>query len=248
MGLKFLARALGWRGPSYFTDRLQQDKISAAVGSLEPSIAISLREIETAGAILVLGVDPIQEAPMLALAMRQAQRAGAKVVILDNRPISLPFEYEHRPLAPADLDSTTRELLQNSQRPVIVCGTDIAGLSAITAAADLALELQADNKRPGLFYVLPEANAYGAAIASAGGQPFSELLDDVENGKIKALLLVETDPLYHCPDTERVKNALGKLELPDGAGLPSKSQHWICRNRCSQRWAPLPRCASLFLP
>jgi len=212
MGLKFLARALGWRGPSYFTDRLQQDKVSAAVGSLEPNIAISLREIETAGAILVLGVDPIQEAPMLALAMRQAQRAGAKVVILDNRPISLPFEYEHRPLATADPDSTTRDLLQNSQKPVIVCGTDIASLSAITAAADLALELQADNKRPGLFYVLPEANAYGAAIASAGGQPFSEILDDVENGKIKALLLVETDPLYHCPDTERVKNALGKLE------------------------------------
>jgi NADH-quinone oxidoreductase subunit G len=213
MGLKFLARALGWKHPGYFMDRLQQDKVSAAIGRLDPDLAISLREVEQADAIVVSGADPIQEAPMLALAMRQAQRAGAKVVVLGPDPISLPFEYELRPLAPSDPDSSIRELLQNSRRPVIVCGTDIAGLSAITAAADLALELQADNKRPGLFYVLPGANAYGAAIASDGGESFFELLGAIENGKIKALLLVETDPLYHFPDPERVKNALGKLEL-----------------------------------
>ena len=104
-------------------------------------------------------------------------------------------------------------MLQNSQRPVIVCGTDIVSLSVITAAADLALQLQTGNKRAGLFYVLPGANAYGAAIASAGSEPFSELLGAIENGQVRALLLVETDPLYHFPDPERVKNALGKLEL-----------------------------------
>ena len=237
MGLKFLAHALSWRNPGYFIDRLQQDKVSAAVGRLDPNLVISLREVEHADAIIVLGADPIQEAPMLALAMRQAHRAGAKVAVLDPRPVSLPFEYEYWPMIPDNLNSKLQELmqyilsenaaksnlfaniqplatmLQNSQRPVIVCGTDIVNISVIATAADLALQLQDANKRAGLFYVLPGANAYGAAIVSAGGEPFSELLGAIENGEVRALLLVETDFLYHFPDQARIKSALGKLEL-----------------------------------
>jgi NADH-quinone oxidoreductase subunit G len=237
MGLKFLAHALSWRSPSFFMDWLQQDKISAAVGRLDPNLAISLREVEHADAILVLGADPVQEAPMLALAMRQAQRSGAKVAVLDPRPVSLPFEYDYRPITTDNLNSAIQELmrsvlsenateshlceniqplatmLQNSQRPVIVCGTDIVNISVITAAADLALQLQDANKRAGLFYVLPGANAYGAAIASADSEPFSELLGAIENGNVRALLLVETDFLCLFPDQSRVKNALGKLDI-----------------------------------
>ncbi len=113
MGLKFMARALGWRRPAYFMDDVQQANVSAAVGRLEPNLAISLREIETADAFLVLGVDPVQEAPMLALAMRQAQRAGATVVVLDSRPISLPFEFTHWPLPARDLNSALRKLMRS---------------------------------------------------------------------------------------------------------------------------------------
>ena len=237
MGLKFLAHELSWRSPCYFMDRLQQDKVSAAVGRLDPNMTISLREVEHADAILVLDADPIQDAPMLALAMRQAHRAGAKVAVLDPRPVSLPFEYEYWPMTPDNLNSKLQELmqyilsenaaksnlcaniqplatmLQNSQRPVIVCGTNIVNISVITAAADLALQLQDANKRAGLFYVLPGPNAYGAAIVSAGSEPFSELIGAIENGEVRALLLVETDFLYHFPDQARVKSALGKLEL-----------------------------------
>ena len=174
---------------------------------------------------------------MLALAMRQAHRAGAKVAVLDPRPVSLPFEYDYWPMTTDNLNLALQELmqsvlsenaaechlheniqplaimLQNSQRPVIVCGTDIVNISAITAAADLTLQLQDANKRAGLFYILPGANAYGAAIASANSEPFSELLGAIENGNVRALLLVETDFLCHFPDQTRVKNALGKLEL-----------------------------------
>jgi NADH-quinone oxidoreductase subunit G len=251
MGLKFMARTFGWRSPAFFMDRLQQDKVTTAVGRLNPDLAISLRDVEHADAILVLGADPIHEAPMLALAMRQAQRAGARVAVLDPRPISLPFDFKRWPMKSNEMDSvlgkllqsdlhetaaafpdinmhpeadadsrnaseiheTLAAMLQNSQRPVIVCGTDIASLSVITAAAALALQLRAENKRAGFFYVLPGANAFGAAIASAGCEPFSELLGAIENGNIKALLLAEMDPLYQFPDPVRVKNALGKLDL-----------------------------------
>jgi NADH-quinone oxidoreductase subunit G len=251
MGLKFMAQTLGWRSPAFFTDRLQQDKVSAAVARLRPELAISLREVEHADAVLVLGADPIREAPMLALAVRQAHRAGATVVVLDPRPIFLPFDFKHRPMNPGDMDSALGKLLQpdlhetaaaftdenmnpaadtdsrkasdihemlaamlqNSQRPAIICGTDIAGSSVINAAADLAIHLQAGSKHAGLFFVLPGANAFGAAIASAGCESFSELLCAMENGDIKALILAEMDPLYQIPDPERVKNALGKLDL-----------------------------------
>jgi NADH-quinone oxidoreductase subunit G len=61
---------------------------------------VSLREIESADFIAVLGADPVNEAPMLALAMRQAQRKGATVAVFDPRPIFLPFEFKHLPLRP----------------------------------------------------------------------------------------------------------------------------------------------------
>jgi NADH-quinone oxidoreductase subunit G len=119
-------------------------------------------------------------------------------------------------------------MLQNSQRPVIVCGTDIVNISVITAAADLALQLQDANKRAGLFYVLPGANAYGAAIVSAGSEPFSELLGAIENGEVRALLLVETDFLYHFHDQARVKSALRKLELLVVMDyLPNRAQEFV---------------------
>ena len=42
---------------------------------------------------------------MLALALRQAWRRGGKVVVLDPRPVSLPFEFEHLPVAPGNINA-----------------------------------------------------------------------------------------------------------------------------------------------
>ncbi len=252
MGLKFMAQHAGLAKSRLFygsaCSRKKYPLLSAGLTRIWP-FPCARWNMPTPSWFSVL--DPIREAPMLALAMRQAQRAGAKVAVLDPRPVSLPFDFKHWSVNPADMDSALGKLLQldlhetatdfpdknmhpeadadsgkaceihealaailrNSQRPVIVCGTRLAGLSVITAAADLTIDLQVENKRPGLFYVLPGANAFGAAIASAGCESFSELLDAIENGKIKALLLAEVDPLYQFPDPERVKNTLGKLDL-----------------------------------
>ena len=64
-------------------DQALSVKVKSAVTRLEPELAVSLREIEAADCIVVLGADPINEAPMLALALRQAQRNGATIVVLD---------------------------------------------------------------------------------------------------------------------------------------------------------------------
>ena len=62
---------------------------------MENELAVSLREIEQADFIVTVGADPINEAPMLAMAMRQARRNGAEIVVIDSRPITLPMDFAH---------------------------------------------------------------------------------------------------------------------------------------------------------
>ena len=104
----------GWRGPAFFADASAALKVKTAVGRLEAGLAVSLAEIEQADFILVAGADPVNEAPMLALALRQAVQKGAGVVVLDPRPIFLPFEFTHVPVAPEALDSMLARVVKKS--------------------------------------------------------------------------------------------------------------------------------------
>ncbi len=239
--LQRFCRALGWSEPRYFSVPSQERQVKAAVARLEAPLAVSLREIETADFVLVVGADPVNEAPMLALALRQAWLKGGKVAVLDPRPVFLPFDFEHLPLAPGDLEVAMGGLaaaangtdilasgslwpslpqigalgrrLTQTQRPVIVCGTGIVRESTPGLAADLALRLREGGLNAGLFYLLPGANAFGAALLSADGEAQAPLIEELESGAIKALMVVENDPFWDYPDRGRLVRALDKLEL-----------------------------------
>ena len=99
--LKRLCRRKGWRGPAFWLDSALGLRVRTAVARLAPELAVSLGELATADAVLVVGADPINEAPMLALALRQAQRGGASITVLDPRPVVLPFDFAHLPLGPS---------------------------------------------------------------------------------------------------------------------------------------------------
>jgi NADH-quinone oxidoreductase subunit G len=73
-----------------------------------------MQEIEKADFILALGADPVNEAPMLALSMRQAYRKGAAVAVIDPRPIFLPFEFIHPPVAPREIDLALSALMKGA--------------------------------------------------------------------------------------------------------------------------------------
>ena len=211
-----------------------------------------MREMERADFILVVGADPVNEAPMLALAMRQAFRNGATIVVIDPRPVFLPFEFEHLPVAPDDLESClntlikgavdrsvaekvsqealryydatspeiladstikdcvakTAQKLRQSLYPVIVCGTSIVEKTTPDLAADIGLLLHAAKARAGLFYLMPGANAFGAALLSSAEKSVMDVIEAIEKGKIKALMVVESDPFWSFPDQERLKQAL----------------------------------------
>ncbi len=200
---------------------------------------------------------PLNEAPMLALALRQAWRKEGKVVVLDPRPVSLPFEFEHLPVAPGQIDAAmsvvaaaalqdknpedfdpgAQQFLQTlprdygldrqigerltaigqklgvARRPVIICGTDVVRESTPALAADLVRLLREAGLNAGLFYLLPGANAFGAALMSRADTGPTPLVEALEAGAIKALLAVECDPFWDYPDRERLARALKKLEL-----------------------------------
>jgi NADH-quinone oxidoreductase subunit G len=241
----------GWRGPAFFADATAALKVETAVGRLEARLAISLGEIEQADFILVAGADPLNEAPMLALALRQAARNGAAVLVLDPRPVCLPCEFAHVPAAtqsigallgalakksvePAGLDAAAarwhaslpeepaagHEVLARaagrlaaSRRPVIVCGTDLAGPELADLAADTALLLAAAHKKAGLFYLLPGANSFAAGLLAPSGPTIDRFLKAAVAGEVQALVLVENDPFATFPDRGLLEQALAKIEL-----------------------------------
>ena len=88
-------------------------KVKTAVSELDSDLAVSLGDLENADYILAVGVDPVNEAPMLTMAMRQAQRKGAKVVLADPRSIGLPFDFNHLPMVPDAMDLWLYLLLKN---------------------------------------------------------------------------------------------------------------------------------------
>jgi NADH-quinone oxidoreductase subunit G len=281
--LKLYCRLHGWRDPQFFWDAAVERKVRTAVARLDERLAVSLRQIESADFVLVAGADPVNEAPILTLALRQAARSGGKIVVLDPRPIFLSCDFEHLAVAPGDLEAALGALVKNaltdaqvenlpnparrffdvlpgqypaglvdrltplaqalqaSKRPIVVCGTDIVRESTPALAADAALLMQAAGQPVGLFYLLPGANAFGAAAVMAseapgGSRPAARwpwgpaqlgaplgpdqpplsadaILEGIDHDEIKALVLVETDPFWESIDEERLAWALDKLEF-----------------------------------
>ncbi|MEJ2165313.1 MAG: NADH-quinone oxidoreductase subunit NuoG [Desulfobacterales bacterium] len=255
--LRHLCQSMGWRNPAYFMDPPAISKAKTAIARLEPELVVSLRKVEKADFILCVGADPINEAPMLALAMRQAQRNGAEIVVMDPRPVSLPLDFKHLPAAvedlspliglfiktavepgtaaaygknavkffeglpdrnlidgyPEDFLSAATDGLENSKRPVIVCGAELLSVQGLGMAADLALFLRTADKNAGLFYLLPGANAFGAGLLSDDQASMLDIVEAIEKHEVKALILVESDALIHFPDRQRLEQALNALDL-----------------------------------
>ena len=105
-----LAGVVGWTGPAVFAGHREAGETIRSVTALNPQRVCSLAEVQHADAVLCLGLDPLGEAPMLALAMRQAALDGALVLVADPRPVSLPLPFVHLPVHPRDLPACLEAL------------------------------------------------------------------------------------------------------------------------------------------
>jgi NADH-quinone oxidoreductase subunit G len=154
--LKQAARRRGWRPPLAVLPPVAAGPVARAAARLERDLAVSLGEVETADAILVAGADPLNEAPLLALALRQARRRGAALVVIDPRPVRLPCEFRHLPAAPADLPRSLAMVLRGA-----LASEDLAAADAALRDWHAAL--------PAAFPGSPEAEA--AAMLAGGRRP-----------------------------------------------------------------------------
>jgi NADH-quinone oxidoreductase subunit G len=301
-----VCRQMAWRQPDFFVDSATRKKVRSAAAQLDRQEAVSLRQVEVADFILAVGVDPVNEAPMLALAMRQAHRRGAAVAVIDPRPVSLPFPFAHLAVPTWDLERCLESLLREAganillhhptnvpqpnniipgltrnpdlsesldsglrrndvspevvpaplgqdhdcagedpmkpkehdlenssfgpeirqqitklaesfkacHNPVLICGTNIVQETTPFVVGACARVLLREKGKCGLFYTLPGANAFSAALlGSADDSVFQETIAAVERGEVKALIVVEADPLGLFPDRSRLEQALSRLEL-----------------------------------
>jgi NADH-quinone oxidoreductase subunit G len=120
-------------------------------------------------------------------------------------PLSAPVATEvHAPIIRS---------LRNSRRPVVVCGTQIAPRALPDVAADMVQLQQGAGQHSGLFYVMPGANAFGAALLSDPANTWEALLTRIEAGDIRGLVVVEDNPFWHYANRQRLKEAFARLDL-----------------------------------
>ncbi len=212
--MKKFADAFGSVNVFYSPDPERESRDRLATSMLKPEFARSLKELEESDFIICAAVDPVNEAPMLALMMRQAARKGATVIVIDPRPVSLPFEFTHLPVAPDKLVDTLTDATNGikGDRPTIIVGTSVGSEELIEKAASLTASARSEGKDCGLFYIMYGPNSFGAATLAGDGPDFETLLDGIEKGRIKVLVVVESDPLGQYPDRERVAKAFEKLD------------------------------------
>ncbi len=119
--------------------------------------------------------------------------------------------------APAvpDLDDSIRqqaetiaEALLSAERPLLVSGGSLESLALLDAAGNIARALKRRGKAAGLTLVRREANSTGLTLM--GGQPLEWALEQVENDKAQALVVLEND-LYQRLPVEQLESALEKL-------------------------------------
>jgi NADH-quinone oxidoreductase subunit G len=250
VALEALCRDKSWIGPVYQAENRKAVNLKAAVRHLTDDLAVSLGAISVADAVVVIGADPLNEAPMLALSLRQASQNGGHITIIDPRPVDLPLDFEHWPIHPQGLGEVLRQLiraaeesrdwpylasdqpggaddgespdrsiralarrLMQSHRAVVVCGTDIINLPDIDLAAELARVLHRANRNVKLFFLLEGPNAFAAGLRMEKPTGLEQVLDGIEAGGIKALVVVENDLWADACQRERLAKALDRLEL-----------------------------------
>jgi NADH-quinone oxidoreductase subunit G len=197
--------------------------------------ARSQEELRQSDLIVLCGADPLAEGPMLALAIRQAVRNGAKVFVIDPRPVELPFAARHLSLPAERLPEVLAALGQNqlhafetaerailndliqqlsaAERPVLVGAADLLGGKGVDALCAAARQLSSSQRQVGVVSLLAGPNSYGGALLAGEGPGFDKILDAIQEGKVRALVCLESDPFREATKPARAQAALGHLEL-----------------------------------
>jgi len=111
---KLLAAKSGWTSPEFTTGSHRKRNMLAAVAGLGKDLHVSMGGISGSDCILVVGAAPLSEAPMLALAIRQAARNGAAVAVIDPRPVEMPLDFLHVPARRHHMEAALGAILRRA--------------------------------------------------------------------------------------------------------------------------------------
>ena len=177
--LHVLQGATGAGSLCYFVSEEEAVRTAAAISHLNEGTSASMADVQAAGLIAIVDCDLLQDGPMMALAVRQAWRKGARIFLVEEaaeEPQNLPFAWESVPSL-ADIP------LQGAKRKVLVCGTG-------ERAAGLVSQALANGAK--LACLLDGPNSFGTALL-AGEHESTPFARAVAEGKVKGLIAVETD-------------------------------------------------------
>jgi NADH-quinone oxidoreductase subunit G len=231
-----------------FNDTDQAELTCKAVALLSAENSASQEDVRSAGLVVLVGCDLLDEAPMMALAVRQAWRSGARVFMVGAsketappftkgglggisqdetaNPPESPFvkgglnrEAAHLPFEFEHIASLTEVPLAEAKRPVIVCGTSRAGLEAVQALPPHSAKLA---------FILDGPNAFGCAELARQhrGVALTTVLAD---GRIKGIISFEADFPHDLPEGIAVLGAADwrPTGLVARAGVVLPTTAWV---------------------
>ncbi|MBL0226390.1 MAG: NADH-quinone oxidoreductase subunit NuoG [Geobacteraceae bacterium] len=190
-----LAEMLGAGTVSYFGDVVHAERTIEAVSLLHAGNSASQEDVRHADLIAVMDCDLQDEAPMMALAVRQAWRDGAQVFSVGSE---CPINSAQQQLFDSTAVSSLSDVpLASAVRPLIICGTRHKGLEQIRAAAASSVRLA---------FILEGPNTWGCAQLAFEheAQPFSQTVADK---RVKGIISLEADLPAEMLDGIRVLGA-----------------------------------------
>ena len=173
--LPLLAQSLRAGALCYFVGAEEGDR-ALVLHEVVAGRRASQQEVRASDCLVIDHCDLLSEAPMLALAIRQAWRNGAKVYVIGEK-IELPCEF----IPVANLDDVP---LAEAVRPVIICGPSDRS-DGIASKLD-----QYDHLK--LACLLPGPNSFAAARLSRE-HGASSLEDALTENCFKAIIAIEAD-------------------------------------------------------
>jgi NADH-quinone oxidoreductase subunit G len=165
----------------FFSDTAETGAALAALDLLSPETSASLADVRNAGCVIISGVDLLGEAPMLALAVRQAWRKGAVVytaVGVDADGLSSLLG-----ITVSTVDALIDSLLDGVTNPVLVCGAGRLESAFVDRAVIRGVKVAVLSSGP---------NGVGAALLTRehGG---TSLQEAAASGRVKGIIAVEAD-------------------------------------------------------
>ena len=165
---------------SFFSDAGEADRTSTAVSLLNRGNAATMADVQAADAVVIVACDLLEEGPMMALAVRQAWRKGARLFMVGGDGGAALGKTLGLQVTP--LESLAVAPLAEFRNPVLICGS---------GASPATME-QAAGTGARLAFILPGPNAFAAAMLSREhGAP--GLSQAIAAGRVKGIIAFEAD-------------------------------------------------------